>query len=100
MREFLRIVEVVRSSLSSPVHCAGADWAADESPRENASGVFPEIIYDLPATKVLIENRRANPVCDGFAAGNIAARSRRKRRFPGVQVFAEKKFRMPFTRRL
>ena len=67
-------------------------WQTDEGPGENASGVFLKAVYDLPTTKVLIENLKANPslrrLCGWEYQGAVPSGATFSRAF---KVFAEER---------
>ena len=100
MREFLRIVEVVRPSrfITSALRWCGLGRPMKDR-EKMLRAFFLKAVYDFPTTKALIENLKTNPSLRRLCGWNLVVRFRQKRRFPEHSKFLQrKKFRMPFTR--
>ena len=93
MREFLRIVEVVRPSRFITRTLRWCGFGRPMKDREKMlRAFFLKAVYDLPTTKVLIENLKANPslrrLCGWEYQGAVPSGATFSRAF---KVFAEER---------
>ena len=66
--------------------------ATDERPEENASCISLKAVYNLPTTKVLIENLKTNPNYGDLAERNIKAKFHQKRPFLPSIPYVRRKY--------
>jgi hypothetical protein len=93
MREFLRIVEVVRPSrfITDALRWCGLGRPMKDR-EKMLLAFFLKAVYDLPTTKVLIENLKTNPslrrICGWEYRGEVPSEATFSRAF---KVFAEER---------